>query len=174
MAVFMTGTKNNTVRFHEVSPSYDAWRDQGGTDTLVLRSQEGLFLSPAWHIRNTADGLEVAGSAGETLRIEGDHAAGEGAEYIRHKVSSWKDGQTTTEVSLLEIVTGPLAVNSLTEESSLDRHIAVIAGRADNVIQAPPEGASGIGFSEIYGNRGNDDITLSDTFQFKAYGGRGG
>lgn len=157
----VTGKGDDTVYFNSWSSEFDVWKDKGGRDTLALTDYDVGFDKQLFH-DGEALVLELNGA---TLRMP-DTAAGRASiEYLQYLAPAY-DTETPDGIrATLKIVIAP--------EQIRGANIAVLGTLGDDDFRAPRHDTPLGGFSEIYGNDGNDRILLSPTQSYRAFGGDG-
>lgn len=156
----VTGRGDDVVTFIPWTSDFDVWRDKGGTDTLAL------FDSYLWWDTGLShDGSALLLTLGASLLMPDDPPGTPSIEYLRYLVPVADGDSGSGILATLRIVT------DLTTLAGAD--IAVAGTPDDDRIIAPLLAAPVSGFSEIFGNDGDDLIRLSTMQTYRAYGGMG-
>ena len=160
--ILETGTGADRI-YWDVSSDFDVWVDAGGVDTLVV--PEGLFFQADRKLV-FQDGVLSFTENGRTLEMPGGTSTAPAIEFI----------EFTSDLSLpapgSEAVLARLTILPL-PETLTGQDFAAIGTREGDIITAPDHGVVISGFSQIFGNGGDDVIRLSPTQSSSAYGGQG-
>lgn len=157
----VTGKGDDTIYFHPRSSEFGVWKDKGGSDTLALADYDVVFDKQFYH-----DGEAlVLDLDGGTLRMPDTAGGRPSIEYLQYLAPAY-DTETPDGIrATLEIVIAPQQI--------LGANIAVLGTLGDDDFRAPRHDTPLDGFSEIFGNAGNDSIVLSPTQSYRAFGGDG-
>lgn len=134
--------------------------DGGGSDSLVITYGTNTGqIGTSGEFINTGTELIFRTQGGREILFDLDANGNSAIEYLVWRNIANDRIQALTIVTDLDHITG----NS----------IAVAGTTGDDRIVAPEHFAVQSGYSEIYGNAGNDHITLSSTMFMISYGGLG-
>lgn len=159
--ILTTGPGDDSVSYDPFRSDFDIWQDAGGTDALLLPDYEAMpFRAFAYDGRALT--LHISG----TVLTVPDAAPGTPSlEFVEYQSIAYDAGDAVETLARLRVITDPGA--------GLGADVLAIGSAEDDVIVAPVLGARVDGFSEIFGNGGNDTIVLSPTQDYRAFGGRG-
>lgn len=156
-----TGMGTDFFYFVPFSSDFDIWEDAGGTDVLMLPDYSS---TPFRAISYDGTALTVRISGG-ILTIPDSTLGTPSVEFVEYRQVAYGPGDDPESLGTLQLITDLGAVAGA--------DIAVIGTKGDDVIAAPTLPQKITGFSEIFGNDGDDAILLSPTQDYRAFGGRG-
>ncbi|GAA6199479.1 hypothetical protein [Aquicoccus sp. SU-CL01552] len=159
--ILSTGFHSDFAYYDPSFSDFDRWEDAGGVDVLMLPDFTSM---PDQMITYDGSALSV-GYGSLTLTIPDNVPGTPSMEFLEYRAHAYTEEDAPVSLGTLRLITDLAGTTA--------GHVAMIGSDEDEVITAPVDPQPVTGFSVIFGNGGNDQITLSPTQEVRAFGGAG-